>query len=161
MADRIALHELATLVNGAVIGDSSVEVSDVSHDSRHVNAESLFAAVRGFVFDGHDFVEAAIAAGAPAVLVEDSSVVSAHPAIVVPDVRRIPWPLCTDKVVVEHFGIPCECSMERERVVDSDLADRPRMRLSATCPAWPLSTGCTEKRRRQRTCPSTSRRSGP
>jgi UDP-N-acetylmuramoyl-L-alanyl-D-glutamate--2,6-diaminopimelate ligase len=89
MADPITVQELASLVGGVTMGDATAVVSDVTHDSRTVEAGFLFAAVRGFVSDGHAFIGDAVAAGASALCVEDQSVVPAgHPAIVVPSVRR-------------------------------------------------------------------------
>jgi UDP-N-acetylmuramoyl-L-alanyl-D-glutamate--2,6-diaminopimelate ligase len=54
----------------AVVGDDTVEVVDVTHDSRQVRSGSLFCAVVGAVADGHRFVPQAAVAGATAVLVE-------------------------------------------------------------------------------------------
>ena len=90
MAEPITLQELALLVGGVTVGDAATVVSDVTHDSRTVSAGSLFAAVRGFVADGHSFIGEAVDAGAVALCVDDQTVVPAgHPAIVVPDVRRV------------------------------------------------------------------------
>jgi UDP-N-acetylmuramoyl-L-alanyl-D-glutamate--2,6-diaminopimelate ligase len=49
---------------------ASVEVTGVTHDSRVVGPGMLFAAVPGQHVDGHDFVPAALEAGAAAVIVE-------------------------------------------------------------------------------------------
>jgi len=70
-----------------VHGDGSVAIGDVTHDSRAAGPGVLFVAVRGFTVDGHSFVPAAIAAGSPAVCVEDAAVAGATPAIVVSDTR--------------------------------------------------------------------------
>lgn len=88
MADPVRLDRLAPLVGGRVLGDGATLVSDVTHDSRAVGDGSMFAAMRGFVTDGHQFVAAAMAEGAAAVFVEDEAVVPAGcAAIVVPSVR--------------------------------------------------------------------------
>ena len=65
------------------------EVTGVTHDSRRVTKGSIFCAVRGARFDGHDFVASAIADGAVAVIVDESSseVDASVPQIVVDDVR--------------------------------------------------------------------------
>lgn len=47
-----------------------VEFDDVVHDSRRASPSTLFCAVPGLTFDGHDFVDGAVALGAPALLVE-------------------------------------------------------------------------------------------
>ncbi|MEE8497112.1 MAG: UDP-N-acetylmuramoyl-L-alanyl-D-glutamate--2,6-diaminopimelate ligase [Acidimicrobiia bacterium] len=90
MADPITLEALAPSVAGRVLGDGATLVSDVTHDSRDVGDGSLFAAVRGFVTDGHQFVGEALAAGAVALCVEDEAAVPpGRAAIVVPSVREV------------------------------------------------------------------------
>ena len=52
-------------------GDAaSMEITGLAYDSRRVGPGDLFFAIPGFKSDGHDFVPAAIAAGAAAVCVE-------------------------------------------------------------------------------------------
>jgi UDP-N-acetylmuramoyl-L-alanyl-D-glutamate--2,6-diaminopimelate ligase len=86
------LAALAAIAGGRVVGDASVTVTGVTHDSRRVRPGMLFAAVSGFERDGHAFVPEAAAAGAAAVLVErDGS--WPVPAIVVPDVRAALGPV--------------------------------------------------------------------
>ncbi len=48
----------------------AVEIDDVVHDSRAAKVGSLFCAVPGLTVDGRDFVDAAVANGATAVLVD-------------------------------------------------------------------------------------------
>ena len=63
--------EVAVLAGaGLVRGDPATVVRAVTTDSRSVPAGALFVALRGDRFDGHEFVAAAGAAGAAAVLVE-------------------------------------------------------------------------------------------
>lgn len=66
-----SLDELARAV-GAVVrgGELPGAVQAVSTDTRSLPPASLFVALRGERFDGHDFVQAAVAAGACAVLVD-------------------------------------------------------------------------------------------
>ena len=66
---RFTLDELATALSGTLHGPGSTEVEGLSIDSRSLAPGQLFAAVAA-ERDGHDFVAAARAAGAPAVLVE-------------------------------------------------------------------------------------------
>jgi UDP-N-acetylmuramoyl-L-alanyl-D-glutamate--2,6-diaminopimelate ligase len=65
------LSVLAELLpdGGQVVGEDA-DVSDVTHDSRAVEAGDLFVAVRGAEADGHRFVDAALEAGASAVAVD-------------------------------------------------------------------------------------------
>lgn len=87
------LSTLAERVPGpaAVVGDD-VSVDDVTHDSRAVKIGDLFVAIRGLETDGHEFVEAALAAGAAAVTVDRASEAS-YSQLVVPDTRAALGPL--------------------------------------------------------------------
>ena len=73
-----------------VVGDEETRIGSVEIDSRQVSPGSLFVALRGELVDGHDFIEAAVARGASAVLLE-SSASGIHldaPAIFVSDTHR-------------------------------------------------------------------------
>jgi UDP-N-acetylmuramoyl-L-alanyl-D-glutamate--2,6-diaminopimelate ligase len=87
------LLSLSDAVDGTVVGDGSVEIRDVTHDSRDAGPGTMFVAVRGFISDGHDFVDAALSAGAAAVCVEDPGTAGAGPALVVGDARGALAPL--------------------------------------------------------------------
>ncbi|HSG79487.1 MAG TPA: Mur ligase family protein, partial [Acidimicrobiia bacterium] len=91
--EAATLDRLATAVGGSVIGDATVAVTDVTHDSRAAGPGILFAAIRGFTVDGHDFVAQAVSAGSPAVCVEDGGRSAGVPAIVVSDTRAALGPL--------------------------------------------------------------------
>jgi UDP-N-acetylmuramyl pentapeptide synthase len=47
-------------------------VTSLTHDSRRASPTTAFAAVPGGRFDGHDFLDQVIAAGAPACVVQAS-----------------------------------------------------------------------------------------
>lgn len=68
---------------------ADAEVSGVTTDSRAVGRGDLFVALRGERFDGHDFVDRALAAGAAAALVDDPGRVATPgaPLLVVEDTR--------------------------------------------------------------------------
>jgi UDP-N-acetylmuramoyl-tripeptide--D-alanyl-D-alanine ligase len=79
--------EAVAATGGRPEGLSDGPLSAVSIDSREIAPESLFVAIKGDRLDGHDFVEAALAAGASAALVSEEWY-KAHPGeklIVVPD----------------------------------------------------------------------------
>src|ERR1041384_6567695 len=80
-----ALDEAGLLVErrGAFAG----AVSGITDDSRAVTPGSIFVAVRGSERDGHEYLEAAMKAGATAAIVQDASR-TALPALVVNDTRR-------------------------------------------------------------------------
>jgi UDP-N-acetylmuramoyl-L-alanyl-D-glutamate--2,6-diaminopimelate ligase len=92
-SEPVTLASLAAAVGGAVAGDDSVVITDVTHDSRDAGPGVLFVAVRGFTVDGHRFVEAARSAGAAAVCVEDPSAAGDGPAIIVSETRTAMGPL--------------------------------------------------------------------
>ena len=54
----------------AVSGSTAVPVAAVCFDSRQVDAEAAFVAVRGTQVDGHDFMDAAVTSGARAIICE-------------------------------------------------------------------------------------------
>ena len=71
-------------------GGEQIEIDSISDDSRRVGPGTLFVALRGERFDGHDFLEAVVEAGAAAVMVDrkwDGKL--AVPTLVVEDTRRI------------------------------------------------------------------------
>jgi UDP-N-acetylmuramoyl-tripeptide--D-alanyl-D-alanine ligase len=65
-----ALSDVALRLSGAFVGDDSICIASVGIDSRDVAKDSLFVAIRGEAFDGHDFAADAYDGGAVAVVVE-------------------------------------------------------------------------------------------
>ena len=66
---RITIKEITDAVSGKLIGASWSEfVTGVSIDSRTIKERELFIAIKGKNFDGHDFIEKALARGAAAVI---------------------------------------------------------------------------------------------
>ncbi|MCX6253198.1 MAG: UDP-N-acetylmuramoyl-L-alanyl-D-glutamate--2,6-diaminopimelate ligase [Bacteroidia bacterium] len=54
----------------SLTGEKDTKISSIEFDSRKVSRGSLFAAVKGYKTDGHDFINAAVASGASAVICE-------------------------------------------------------------------------------------------
>ncbi len=81
-------------------GDDPPEVTSITQDSRTVSAGALFCALQGSVFDGHEHVDAAIDAGAIAVVVE-RHVTNRVPELVVPDSR-----VATGELAAAFVGHP-------------------------------------------------------
>ncbi|MCX7797866.1 MAG: UDP-N-acetylmuramoyl-tripeptide--D-alanyl-D-alanine ligase [Melioribacter sp.] len=87
---KITLEDLFN-ISGSVIynPDSYKPVSCVSIDSRKINGPSLFVAIKGERFDGHNFVEEAISKGAKAVIINKNKLRKFNslkiPFITVPD----------------------------------------------------------------------------
>lgn len=94
MADRQlgALVADAALPPECVRGDAGTVITGVTHDSRLVQVGSLFCCLRGDRSDGHEFVSAAVSAGAAALLVDHPLAVDV-PQVVVPDTRVAMGPL--------------------------------------------------------------------
>lgn len=84
---RWTLAEIAAAVGGTLFGEQSTTVTGVTTDSRSVAPGDLFIPVRGERFDGHEFIEASLDAGAVATLAEPSRT-DATPRIEVLDVAE-------------------------------------------------------------------------
>jgi UDP-N-acetylmuramoyl-L-alanyl-D-glutamate--2,6-diaminopimelate ligase len=76
-APAITLRELAGavaasghLLAGPRDADARVEITSLAYDSRDVGPGALFCCVPGFAADGHDHAQAAVAAGAVALIVQ-------------------------------------------------------------------------------------------
>ncbi|MEE4275076.1 MAG: Mur ligase domain-containing protein, partial [Thermoleophilia bacterium] len=66
----LTLAEVAAAVGGELRGaDGALTVRGVSTDTRRLRPGDLFVALRGERFDGDEFADRALAAGAAAVLV--------------------------------------------------------------------------------------------
>ncbi|QFY42032.1 UDP-N-acetylmuramoyl-tripeptide--D-alanyl-D-alanine ligase [Candidatus Methylospira mobilis] len=79
------LSELAQIVGGSLVG-TDVAFDEISTDSRTLHSGTLFVALSGERFDGHDFVAAVQAQGAVAALVEHECAVEL-PLLVVDNTR--------------------------------------------------------------------------
>lgn len=63
-----SIAQLIETLDCRVTGPTNVEISDIVFDSRKVTPGAMFVAFKGVHTDGHQYVQAAIAAGARAVL---------------------------------------------------------------------------------------------
>jgi UDP-N-acetylmuramoyl-L-alanyl-D-glutamate--2,6-diaminopimelate ligase len=70
MNEPVKLGAVADLINASLTGDPEALVADVTHNSRTAKAGSLFAAVRGALFDAHKFVPQVMEQGALGVISE-------------------------------------------------------------------------------------------
>lgn len=82
----MTLSQLAQVINATWRGPD-VTFTSVGADSRAIKAGQLFVALAGERFDGHAFVEEALAKGAAAVLINENSQpsTSSQPALIVAD----------------------------------------------------------------------------
>jgi UDP-N-acetylmuramoyl-L-alanyl-D-glutamate--2,6-diaminopimelate ligase len=99
---------LASLGEARVSGPLRSRITAVADDSRRVVPGTLFVAVAGERSDGHDYVDAALAAGAVAVVVERAEAASALTSdaattIVVPDSRR-----ALSRLAAAFYGRPSQ-----------------------------------------------------
>lgn len=90
-APRLTVEVAAALLEVVQVhGDAQGSLASLTCDSRDVMPGSLFAAIEGSVTDGHRFIDAAVAAGAVAVLTQrvPGEVLAGVTYLVVPDSRR-------------------------------------------------------------------------
>ncbi len=71
------LHDLLASLPALELPASNPEISSLVYDSRQVRAGSLYIAQPGLHFDGHDFIPAAISAGAAAVIYQSGAYTAA------------------------------------------------------------------------------------
>jgi UDP-N-acetylmuramoyl-L-alanyl-D-glutamate--2,6-diaminopimelate ligase len=88
--DPTGLRELRAIV------DRGVVVETVVHDSRRVVPGSLYACLRGEHFDGHEFAQDAVRAGATVLLTDHHLDALAVPQIVVDDTRPRLGPIAAE-----------------------------------------------------------------
>jgi len=62
-----------------IIGDLNLNIKGIYQDSREIKRDFLFICIKGFAFDGHNFIEEAINRGAVALVVEKE--ISPRPGI--------------------------------------------------------------------------------
>jgi UDP-N-acetylmuramyl-tripeptide synthetase len=96
------LRDLIDALPGRLIGAGDGEVGAVRNDHREVTKGDVFVAVRGMRADGHAFVDAAVAQGAAAVVVEKEMQVSV-PQFVVED-----GAMALGRLVARSFGDPAK-----------------------------------------------------
>lgn len=69
----------------ARVASGSLEIAGVGHDTRTIQPGQLFVAIKGDNFDGHDFVQKALDAGAAAALVNRDFELADAPLVAVDD----------------------------------------------------------------------------
>ena len=74
-------------ITGGIVRGGDIGFARVSTDSRKIRNGDLFVALRGERFDGHLYAQAALDAGAAAVLVDSADAGTTEPAIMVADTR--------------------------------------------------------------------------
>ena len=70
MTEPVTIDQIASITDAKLTGDKTIQVTDVSHDSRRAGKGTLFAAVAGALFDAHKFVPQVMGQGAVGVFSE-------------------------------------------------------------------------------------------
>ena len=60
-----------------VIGNTNIDVGKVEYDSSKIQKDDVFVAIKGFEFDGNDFLEEVIKKGAVCIVIEKDKDISA------------------------------------------------------------------------------------
>lgn len=79
--------QIATILSADYIHPQDVCVTNVNTDSRQQSPNSLFIALKGERFDGHQYLESAVANGAVALVVEQANSTLNVPQLIVADTR--------------------------------------------------------------------------
>ncbi len=102
------LNELLKgIENFKIKGDLDLEIENVENNSKKVTKESLFIAIKGYDFDGHEFISEAIENGAIAIMLDMSAdfknikIPAGITVIIAEDTR-----LALSKVACNFYGNP-------------------------------------------------------
>lgn len=95
------VEQMMSFTDVRVMGNSDVQITGITDDSRKVEAGFLFIAVKGTASDGHDFVQKAIEKGAIAVLVEKEMESCSVTQFIVPNTQSI-----LSRVAFAFYGNP-------------------------------------------------------
>ena len=86
----------------AIQGDTDIEVAGLHYDSRQINRDEAFFALRGVVSDGHGYINSAIANGARVIFCEElPEVCEAVTMVLVDNARK-----AMARVSAEYYGDP-------------------------------------------------------
>jgi len=74
LLEGISVRKMFQTLYGKMVVTHDVEIRSIQYDSRRVQREDMFVAIRGTAADGHKFITQAIGNGAKVVVLEDDSV---------------------------------------------------------------------------------------
>src|SRR4030042_2033942 len=73
-----------------IYGSTSIEIKDISINSKKIKKGSLFTAIEGFKHDGHSFIEEAISGGAIGIVARKKTSTPSHVTqVIVNDTRKV------------------------------------------------------------------------
>ena len=64
---------LVGLENYKIKGSTEIDIKKVESNSKNIIPNSLFVAIKGYDFDGHDYINEAIENGATAIIIDVSA----------------------------------------------------------------------------------------
>ena len=83
------LDKLLHKVDYAGNVSTDIDIGNIAYDSRNVNAESCFVAIKGALFNGHKYIKKALDKGAKLIIIDDDSFLSdSEPIIKVANSRK-------------------------------------------------------------------------
>lgn len=74
LLEGVAVTKMFQMMYGKLVVTSETEVRGIQYDSRKVEKDNMFVAIRGVTTDGHKFIDQAVGQGANVVVVEDDAV---------------------------------------------------------------------------------------
>lgn len=95
LLENVTVSKLFQTMYGQMVVTQDVEVNNVQYDSRKIQRDDCFVALKGTASDGHAFLQNAISQGARALVVQDDNAIpdslcmhSGVIKVVVPDTRK-------------------------------------------------------------------------
>ncbi|HKY27756.1 MAG TPA: UDP-N-acetylmuramoyl-L-alanyl-D-glutamate--2,6-diaminopimelate ligase [Pyrinomonadaceae bacterium] len=76
----VTLKQIANATGGQLIGDETLVITDVTHDSRQAGPGKLFVAIKGALLDAHDFIPQVMQQGTPGIISESARPENFHGA---------------------------------------------------------------------------------
>ena len=83
---HLSVKQIGDILHAELIGDETVQVENISTDTRQSTEKGLFFALKGEIFNAHDYLHKAVEQGCVAVVVERECDVNV-PQIIVKDTR--------------------------------------------------------------------------
>ena len=103
--------KLTELIKGLklnrITGDTGVEITGITYNSRNVMPGTLFVAIKGLKTDGHNFITDAVKAGATALIVENNPV-DISPPLSMPVIEVTDSRMALAQVAINYYRNPAK-----------------------------------------------------